>query len=178
MAVLGRLLCYCFFFSSRRRHTRSKRDWSSDVCSSDLTQVANLTYRTGNPAEAVESRLVGLGRNFSDYDQLTLRAGLLAGPGVLLQPEATLLRQGQGDFRLPYPPVAAYGTTPTLFAGVVERTVRLAVGATWQRGAWGLSGNGGVHFLHNAGHVTGVNDTKWVGSVTLSYRFHVEGVLP
>src|SRR5699024_11730399 len=25
------------FFSSRRRHTRSKRDWSSDVCSSDLT---------------------------------------------------------------------------------------------------------------------------------------------
>src|SRR5699024_11928792 len=27
---------YSFFFSSRRRHTRSKRDWSSDVCSSDL----------------------------------------------------------------------------------------------------------------------------------------------
>src|SRR5699024_12016454 len=25
-----------FFISSRRRHTRSKRDWSSDVCSSDL----------------------------------------------------------------------------------------------------------------------------------------------
>src|SRR5699024_12204772 len=29
------VLCF-FFFSSRRRHTRSKRDWSSDVCSSDL----------------------------------------------------------------------------------------------------------------------------------------------
>src|SRR5699024_1250076 len=27
------------FFSSRRRHTRSKRDWSSDVCSSDLSFV-------------------------------------------------------------------------------------------------------------------------------------------
>src|SRR5699024_11233690 len=27
---------YFFFCSSRRRHTRSKRDWSSDVCSSDL----------------------------------------------------------------------------------------------------------------------------------------------
>src|SRR5699024_11619201 len=26
------------FFSSRRRHTRSKRDWSSDVCSSDLSK--------------------------------------------------------------------------------------------------------------------------------------------
>src|SRR5438034_11085663 len=28
-----------FFFSSRRRHTRSLCDWSSDVCSSDLTVV-------------------------------------------------------------------------------------------------------------------------------------------
>src|SRR5699024_11539822 len=28
-----------FFFSSRRRHTRSKRDWSSDVCSSDLKEI-------------------------------------------------------------------------------------------------------------------------------------------
>src|SRR2546421_8262892 len=28
-----------FFFSSRRRHTRSDRDWSSDVCSSDLAAM-------------------------------------------------------------------------------------------------------------------------------------------
>src|SRR2546421_8822354 len=28
-----------FFFSSRRRHTRSDRDWSSDVCSSDLARA-------------------------------------------------------------------------------------------------------------------------------------------
>src|SRR5438045_5057276 len=28
--------CVCFFFSSRRRHTRCLSDWSSDVCSSDL----------------------------------------------------------------------------------------------------------------------------------------------
>src|SRR5207247_7984435 len=30
------LVFFFFFFSSRRRHTRSTRDWSSDVCSSDL----------------------------------------------------------------------------------------------------------------------------------------------
>src|SRR5438132_11145991 len=29
----------CFFFSSRRRHTRSLCDWSSDVCSSDLSKT-------------------------------------------------------------------------------------------------------------------------------------------
>src|SRR6266704_2471162 len=32
------IICYNFFFSSRRRHTRSKRDWSSDVCSSNLAK--------------------------------------------------------------------------------------------------------------------------------------------
>src|SRR5690606_14947609 len=32
----------CFFFSSRRRHTRFSRDWSSDVCSSDLTVMSGL----------------------------------------------------------------------------------------------------------------------------------------
>src|SRR5690606_1468305 len=31
-----RRISFCFFFSSRRRHTRFSRDWSSDVCSSDL----------------------------------------------------------------------------------------------------------------------------------------------
>src|SRR5690625_7777225 len=30
-----------FFFSSRRRHTRWPRDWSSDVCSSDLLETNN-----------------------------------------------------------------------------------------------------------------------------------------
>src|SRR3712207_8214039 len=40
-----RILCSVnlfFFFSSRRRHTRYWRDWSSDVCSSDLELLADL----------------------------------------------------------------------------------------------------------------------------------------
>src|SRR5436190_18526754 len=41
--ILGQYICsvinICFFFSSRRRHTRSLCDWSSDVCSSDLEIV-------------------------------------------------------------------------------------------------------------------------------------------
>src|SRR5206468_7147477 len=35
--------CRFFFFSSRRRHTRSDRDWSSDVCSSDLFSTLETT---------------------------------------------------------------------------------------------------------------------------------------
>src|SRR5690606_40571195 len=41
-----------FFFSSRRRHTRFSRDWSSDVCSSDLEFVAGhdeISLVAGSP---------------------------------------------------------------------------------------------------------------------------------
>src|SRR5690554_4325292 len=46
-----------FFFSSRRRHTRCGRDWSSDVCSSDLSLNALKTMRP------IESKGVGNWRN-------------------------------------------------------------------------------------------------------------------
>src|SRR5215510_12185222 len=36
------LFMFFFFFSSRRRHTRWPRDWSSDVCSSDLSAVPGV----------------------------------------------------------------------------------------------------------------------------------------
>src|SRR5207247_4297347 len=36
---------FFFFFSSRRRHTRSTRDWSSDVCSSDLRDARRSRIR-------------------------------------------------------------------------------------------------------------------------------------
>src|SRR5699024_11489220 len=39
-----------FFFSSRRRHTRSKRDWSSDVCSSDLIRAVTGFVAENLPA--------------------------------------------------------------------------------------------------------------------------------
>src|SRR3989440_9719279 len=42
-------LCFFFFFfSSRRRHTRSDRDWSSDVCSSDLVVQASVVDVPGH----------------------------------------------------------------------------------------------------------------------------------
>src|SRR5438105_8408068 len=37
------LFFFFFFFSSRRRHTRSTRDWSSDVCSSDLSEAVAIS---------------------------------------------------------------------------------------------------------------------------------------
>src|SRR5207253_8064966 len=44
------LFSFFFFFSSRRRHTRWPRDWSSDVCSSDLSLgVILYEFLTGAP---------------------------------------------------------------------------------------------------------------------------------
>src|SRR5207253_6899766 len=58
--VLVRQLHYCylfFFFSSRRRHTRWPRDWSSDVCSSHLADSGRgfLSAATDWPAPSVSA---------------------------------------------------------------------------------------------------------------------------
>src|SRR2546422_2585018 len=61
------VLKYCFFFfSSRRRHTRCSRDWSSDVCSSDLPthikpQIPNSvdTLRVALPPNSTSPTSVG-----------------------------------------------------------------------------------------------------------------------
>src|SRR5206468_8344728 len=49
---------FCFFFSSRRRHTRSDRDWSSDVCSSDLDRAG------GGDVEALDDTFDRKSRDF------------------------------------------------------------------------------------------------------------------
>src|SRR5207245_7671646 len=51
------LLDYVFFFSSRRRHTRCYRDWSSDVCSSDLRQQNRADH--GDDEQQIERAFDG-----------------------------------------------------------------------------------------------------------------------
>src|SRR3712207_3531479 len=48
------MAAFFFFFSSRRRHTRYWRDWSSDVCSSDLESGAEIATR---PFQLVTGRV-------------------------------------------------------------------------------------------------------------------------
>src|SRR5260370_20751567 len=55
---------FLFFFSSRRRHTRFKCDWSSDVCSSDLFRpeahvIAGRPARAGADEAIVGARIRG-----------------------------------------------------------------------------------------------------------------------
>src|SRR6266498_3697029 len=46
---------FLFFFSSRRRHTRCGRDWSSDVCSSDLNRPLGIVHMDVKPANVLVS---------------------------------------------------------------------------------------------------------------------------
>src|SRR5438067_11869897 len=48
-------LASCFCFSSRRRHAMSKRDWSSDVCSSDLASASRPSQRRLGELDEAES---------------------------------------------------------------------------------------------------------------------------
>src|SRR2546422_3258662 len=48
---------YFFFFSSRRRHTRCSRDWSSDVCSSDLGGWRRIVP-SPRPVDVIEKDII------------------------------------------------------------------------------------------------------------------------
>src|SRR5207253_8067161 len=56
-----------FFFSSRRRHTRWPRDWSSDVCSSDLIAPVHLRFKYKLPTWNISSAF----RIFSGFFEYT-----------------------------------------------------------------------------------------------------------
>src|SRR5690606_39300447 len=77
-----------FFFSSRRRHTRFSRDWSSDVCSSDLGSVAgdlpggiplNELAILPQPVVAVADGEPAIGRCLEDHQVAVLADGYSAG---------------------------------------------------------------------------------------------------
>src|SRR5690606_20019306 len=67
----------CFFFSSRRRHTRFSRDWSSDVCSSDLytrlEQRVGLTVRESAVDLAMLDAHGAFRRNAADCEGIEVR---------------------------------------------------------------------------------------------------------
>src|SRR5699024_4658335 len=74
-----------FFFSSRIRHTRSKRDWSSDVCSSDLYTNAELSqhHPVGCTCRLTELR-VGILINQRYIIIAAFISNLLAGAGACI----------------------------------------------------------------------------------------------
>src|SRR5207248_5511014 len=70
-----------FFFSSRRRHTRSYGDWSSDVYSSDLPR--RRCRRSKRPAPATAALIAGSDDAGTDLSTSTETVWLLTVPGAI-----------------------------------------------------------------------------------------------
>src|SRR5690348_18156205 len=71
---------FCFFFSSRRRHTRWTGDWSSDVCSSDLIDSEILVSPSANrPACSRQDFSCALGTGMLYSMALSLPPVMLSG---------------------------------------------------------------------------------------------------
>lgn len=131
------------------------------------TRVTNLTYRSANVWERYSSFDLSLGRGQSDYDES--RAGIELAPplGGPLRLYGAYRRQGEGDYRKPFPPVADNPTTPLIFAGVVTRVTR--AGAQWTTsGRVSLTADVGYNWVTNAAHVSGRRDNGLEGRIRLS----------
>src|SRR2546429_1321003 len=116
-------LVFFFFFSSRRRHTRCSRDWSSDVCSSDLRVVAR--------AEAAARGVLWDHAAVRRLEDVEVVRGVPEGERALgrgLGGAHTDVRQRREAVRLHEPPRQAEPLHPERVLGpVVEAPVRVRV---------------------------------------------------
>src|SRR6266513_3782653 len=143
-----------FFFSSRRRHTRSKRDWSSDVCSSDLPLPRVLllvdgytamrdTFQGEGTSAAMQGYLDRFHRVVTEGRQVGIHAAVTADragavPPVLYSSVARRLILRQVDERglteLGVPPVRARGLELGPGRGLLDAELLVQVAHTGKDG--------------------------------------------
>src|SRR6266496_1343608 len=152
------LLFFFFFFSSRRRHTRSLRDWSSDVCSSDLgAEVCGVDFGTKTLKEATSEAIRDWITNVETTHYLI---GSCVGPApypeLVAELQSVIGREAREQFlaaegRLPEVVVACVGggsnAIGTFFDFVEDSDVRLL--GVEAAGAASL-GTGRAGVLHGA----------------------------
>src|SRR5438105_8403889 len=128
-----------FFFSSRRRHTRSTRDWSSDVCSSDLARraVAPIYDTPIDLRRASRLLIVGnirVARVTTRIDAVgpPTRATIEVTPALLVSQAADagrVLVRVEADVIDPAPPPAPAGLIDQIQTGTQTTTVAIALNA-------------------------------------------------
>jgi hypothetical protein len=130
------------------------------------TRVSNLTYRTPNIAERYASFGIGLGRSYSDYDEVRVGADIALVPRTPLKLYMAHRRQGEGDYREIYPAAADYDTTPGFLSGVVWTVNRIGLsGAASLSRDLQLTGDIGINQVRNRRNVGGGDITAFEGRV-------------
>src|SRR5699024_8478964 len=128
---------FYFFFSSRRRHTRSKRDWSSDVCSSDLLlpQPGDELGGTGQCVLLVDEHAIHVGEPVRDRFGHFISSALGDGHDAHLQPMAERYASGGSRRRTAGEQQVSPGPGGAAWAKPHARY--------WESGARGNRGTGG-----------------------------------
>ena len=132
------------------------------------TRVTNLAYNNKNPSEKYESFGVGLGRGFSDYDEVRAGLDLALLPRTPLRLYAAHRRQGEGGYNVPFPAPADYATTPGIFVGVVSGITRVALSGASRWNDFEVSGDVGVNRVTNYNHVPGATNTAMEGRIKVA----------
>ena len=133
------------------------------------TRVSNLAYRTPNPAEKYTSADIGLGQPFSDFDEVRAGLDLAVVPRIPLRVYGAFRRQGEGDYRKAFPPVATYPNVPLILSGTVMHVKRIGASGAAQLGEFEVSGDAGLNWTSNSGHVAGASKTAFEGRIKFSW---------
>src|SRR6266576_4274103 len=111
-----------FFFSSRRRHTRSLRDWSSDVCSSDLlTRGLGAGARPEIGRDAAMEDKDRIAEMIEGADMLFITAGMGGGTGTGAAPVIADIAKDRGILTV------AVVTRPFKFEGKRQRVASAGI---------------------------------------------------
>lgn len=136
------------------------------------TTATSLAFRTIDPVENLLDAGVGLGRNFADNEEWHLRISLPLRHRWLVAPEASLIRQGEGDPRAPWPTPDEASSIPTRFLGEVGTSWRLGITVAGASGPLRLQG-GAAWLQTNRSDVT-TSDPE--AQVTATIGFTTGGI--
>lgn len=146
------------------------RFWSEQKLFGSYTRLTNLAYRTPAQFETYDFLGVGLGRTFTDYEELRVGTELAVVPGIVLRAYAARRRQGEGNFHTSFPTPDRYADTPTFLAGTVMTVTRLGATARGAIGRFvGIDADVGLNQTRNAGHRVGRSDSSLEGRLTVHF---------
>jgi len=132
-----------------------------------FSAVESLAYRT---LEEFSIDRVGLGWDKADLWLASLEADWFASPSLVLSPRLDVQRKGEGDFRQPRPPPDELTDQPGILSGIVETSVRPALGGRWTPpGRWRIVAewDAGVSTISDYANVEGDDRTEFTGSFAI-----------